>query len=526
MRSGFPVAFTCPREPVWGERGVRGPLRCGAMGEPPATKRVRTPVPPARWPSAAEARASRLFSPLRVGAFTTRTRTWVPAMVPWRASAEGLVTREVLDWYGRFADGRPGVLVVEATGIRDVPSGPLLRIGAERFVPGLRELAQTVRARSGGDTRLLIQVIDFLPIRRRPPKEKYLEQYLIVGAHHRDSLERLGSPAARGSEDEVRAALAALPHATLLALLAPREVEDLEYGHRQRVTDEHLPPVAELPRTLPGLFARAAERARAAGFDGVELHFAHAYTMASFLSATNTRRDGYGGTLEGRLRLPLEVLGAVRAAVGRDYTVGLRYLTEEGIPGGSTLDDACTFGAAFARAGADFLSLSRGGKFDDAKQPKVGEAAYPYTGPSGLDCMPTVYVPGGPFGRNLPGVRAVRAAVRAAGCATPVVGCGGINSFELAEQALRDGTCDLVGAARQSLADPDWWRKMELGRGSEIRRCLYTNYCEGLDQKHVEVTCQLWDRDFERPDAGAAPGAPVRRTQDGKRRLEPPGWAP
>ena len=176
------------------------------------------------------------------------------------------------------------------------------------------------------------------------------------------------------------------------------------------------------------------------------------------------------------------------------------------------------FGERFARAGADFLSLSRGGKFDDAKQPRVGEAAYPYTGPSGLDCMPTVYVPGGPFGRNLPHVRAVRERVRAAGRSTPIVGCGGVNSFELAEDALREGVCDLVGAARQSLADPDWWRKMELGRGAEVRRCLYTNYCEGLDQKHVEVTCQLWDR-----EAVAGEGE-VARSKDGKRRLEPPAW--
>jgi len=172
------------------------------------------------------------------------------------------------------------------------------------------------------------------------------------------------------------------------------------------------------------------------------------------------------------------------------------------------------------------LSVSRGGKFDDAKQPRVGEAAYPYTGPSGLACMPTVYVPGGPFGRNLPLVKQVRDRVHAAGFATPVVACGGINDFELAERALREGVCDLVGAARQSLADPDWWLKMELGRGAEIRRCLYTNYCEGLDQKHVEVTCQLWDREFEQPDASEGSGSPPRRTKDGKRRLEPPGWKP
>ena len=62
-------------------------------------------------------------------------------MVPWRATEDGHVTPDVLDWYARFAAGRPGAIVVEATGIRDIPSGPLLRIGHDRFVPGLRELA-------------------------------------------------------------------------------------------------------------------------------------------------------------------------------------------------------------------------------------------------------------------------------------------------------------------------------------------------------------------------------------------------
>jgi 2,4-dienoyl-CoA reductase-like NADH-dependent reductase (Old Yellow Enzyme family) len=92
---------------------------------------------------------------------------------------------------------------------------------------------------------------------------------------------------------------------------------------------------------------------------------------------------------------------------------------------------------------------------------------------------------------------------------------GGICSFEQAETILADGQADIIAAARQSLADPDWFLKIEQGRGDEIRRCIFTNYCEGLDQKHKTVTCQLWDREFEEGFAGT-------RSSDGKRRLVAP----
>ena len=464
-----------------------------------------------------------LFSPLQHGPLALEQRTWVPAMVPWRATDDGFVTPAVLDWYARFADGQPGAVVLEATGIRDVPSGPLLRIGHDRFLPGLRELTELVRVRSEGRTRTLVQLIDFLSIKRRPPKDKFVRRFLVLREVHRERLAALPGmgEVAAGAEPEVREALLALPHEELLGLLDPREVEDLELGYRERVTDRELAHVEELPRVLPQLFAEAARRAREAGFDGVELHYAHAYTMASFLSRTNTRTDGYGGSLEGRARLPLEVYDAVRTAVGDDFVVGCRFLGDEVIEGGTRVEEAAWFGAAFARAGMDFLSISKGGKFDDARQPKVGAAVYPYTGPSGHECMPTVRMQGGPFGRNLPLSRAVRASVRAAGLETPVVGAGGINSFELAERALREGDCDVVGAARQSLADPDWFRKVALGRGEAVRRCLYTNYCEALDQRHLEVSCQLWDRGLDEPDPG---GAAPRLAADGRRRLTAPPW--
>jgi len=496
---------------------------CAAM-VPAEGSSKRMPLPAAHWPSAADARASTLFSPIHLGPLRVRTRTWVPAMVPWRASPDGFVTDAVLDWYGRFADGRPAVLVVEATGIRDVPSGPLLRIGHDRFLPGLADLVKVVRERSLGQTALLIQCIDFLGIRRRPERTKFLERFLAVTDLHRTALaERDFDDAARGDEAGVRRALADLPDSALLEVLTDREREDLLFGHRERITDTDRAHITELPHVLPRLFADAAARARRAGFNGVELHYAHAYTLASFLSRTNTRADGYGNTPAGRLRLPLEVFDAVRARVGADWCVGARYLGDEVIAGGSPIADAVDQGVAFARAGFDFLSISKGGKFDDAKQPKVGAAAYPYTGPSGHECMPTVRIAGGPFGRNLPLARAVREGVRAAGYTTPIVGAGGIATFEQAEDALRRGDCDLVAAARQSLADPDWWVKMELGRGSEVRRCIFTNYCEALDQRHLEVTCQLWDRDLEQPDRGLNSAT---RAADGVRRLLAPPWHP
>ncbi len=460
------------------------------------------------WPTAEEAQAGRWFQPLTLGPVTATTRTWVPAMVPWRSTEAGEVTPEVIAWYERFAKGKPGVLVVEATGIRDVPSGPLLRAGDDRFVEGLSRLVEAVKRASGGQTRLFIQLIDFLAIKRRPTREAFLSRFLRVTPELKAAVQ-LDDDAA------VRAHLLTLDDDALSRLLPARDLEALRFGLRERVTDTHLSHIAELPRTLPPLFAAAAARCAKAGFDGVELHFAHAYTMASFLSALNTRTDGYGGAREQRVRLPLEVFHAVRAAVPPTLAVGARFLADEIIEGGNRSTDAAFFGVEFARAGMDFLSLSRGGKFEDAKQPKVGASAYPYTGPSGHECMPTTKL-AAPWGRNVAAVAEVKRAVAGAGFATPVISCGGIATFAQAEDVLARGEADAVASARQSLADPDWFEKLRTGRGAEIRRCLFTSYCEGLDQSHEVVTCQLWDRAKGFPDDATA-----LRTADGRRLLAP-----
>ena len=477
---------------------------------------IRHQIPETRWPTAQEAAQSRLFSPIAIGKTESRSRTWVPAMVPWRATEDGFVTQQNIDWYHRFAEGRPGVLVVEATGVRDIPSGPLLRIGDDRFIPGLRKLVEAVREASDGQTLLFIQIIDFLSVKRRPERAKYLQRFLQVNDEHRSALAGVTSQSIwrAASDNEVREFLQNADDEVVTAVLSARELEALQFGYRERVTDMHLDHIRELPRELPGIFASAASRAREAGLDGVELHYAHAYTMAGFLSAQNDRADGYGGTRENRVRLPLEVYREVRNRVGSDYVVGVRFLADEVIAGGSRVEDAIYYAKEFAAAGFDFLSLSKGGKFEDAQQPKVGQAVYPYTGQSGYECMPTVLSDAvGPFGRNVPLVAAIKQVVDN----TPVVAAGGISTFEQAEEILRNGQADIVGMARQALADPDWFKKVLLGRGDEVRRCTYTNYCEALDQAHRPVTCKLWDRvGLDEPG--------IATVDEGRRRLEPPRW--
>jgi dimethylglycine catabolism A len=196
--------------------------------------------------------------------------------------------------------------------------------------------------------------------------------------------------------------------------------------------------------------------------------------------------------------------------------VGCRMLAEDCIELGSSVEDAEYFAERFAAAGIDFISLSRGGKFEDASQPKIGEAAYPYTGRSGYECMPSYFSDAkGPFGRNIGASKRIRARLRRAGFNTPIVLSGGMHHFIQAEQALVDGAADILGFARQALADPDWFLKVRTGNGGRVRVCIYTNYCEALDQRHREVTCELWDRsDLDEPG--------VMLSADGKRRLIAP----
>jgi len=296
-------------------------------------------------------------------------------------------------------------------------------------------------------------------------------------------------------------------------------------GWRQRIQDLSREEILQVVED----YGEASVRIREAGFDAVELHMAHAYTLSSFLSRRNNRRDEFGGrAIDNRLRVPSMVLERVRERVGDDFTVGIRFDGEEAIKDGYSVADAATMAVRFARLGADWLSVSAGGKFEDAIHVK-GEPLYPYTGYSGDRCMPGAAYPDG---LNVYLAEGIRAALRERDLSVPVAVSGKIRSAGLAESILQDGRADLIGMARQLLADPDWPRKVAAGREDTVVPCVYNNVCKALDERFHRVRCTLWRKHDlhapEAPDDAAPPKWPdgarlALSVHDGRVRLE---WTP
>ncbi len=261
-------------------------------------------------------------------------------------------------------------------------------------------------------------------------------------------------------------------------------------GWRQKIEDLSKEDI----KLIIEQYGQAALRARECGYDGIEMHMAHAYTMSSFLSKKNKRPDEFGGkSLENRLRAPLAVVKEVKRMVGDDFPIGVRFLGEECIKGGYTTLESAQIAVRMAEAGVDYISLSAGGKFEDAVH-KDGEVLYPYTGYSGDRCMPPAEYPDG-YNLHMP--EAARKALRNAGLDTPVIATGKISTPEQAEETLQQGKGDLIGMARGLLADPDIIKKIKEGKRNTIVTCIYWNVCKALDETFHKVVCGLWPKEFE-----------------------------
>jgi len=226
--------------------------------------------------------------------------------------------------------------------------------------------------------------------------------------------------------------------------------------------------LSEIP-ALVQAYAGAAARVKRAGFDMVELHGGTGYLLTSFVSPrTNLRTDAYGGSLEGRMRFPLEVVAAVREAVGAGFPVGYRFEADEWLPDGFRMDEARPFARALQKAGVAYLSVMAG-TYESFFLPEVMER-------SARDGYMTDLA------------AEVRKEVT-----IPVIAAGRISTPELAEKILETGQADLVGLARVILADPDWVQKALTGREDDIEHCRADcDACMSQVMGGQSVACAAW----------------------------------
>jgi 2,4-dienoyl-CoA reductase-like NADH-dependent reductase (Old Yellow Enzyme family) len=245
-----------------------------------------------------------------------------------------------------------------------------------------------------------------------------------------------------------------------LPLIAPSAIPD--------ATVREIPKAAD--RTdmdmLRDAYRTSAGNVRSVGFDGVELKVGHDGILRAFLSPYfNRRTDEFGGSRENRLRYVIEVLQAVRAEVGDDFPLGIRFCMDECIPGGYTFEDGLWYAGALSQSGLiDYISTDMGTWMSvDAQVP-------PMTTPQG-------------FARDL--IRQVKAAV-----SIPVIAFGRIKNPRDAEIALALGEADLIGMTRQLITDPEWADKARTGREAEIRPCVACNQeCVGRLIKSQPIGC-------------------------------------
>ena len=362
----------------------------------------------------------RLFEPITINGVELRNRIVMPAMVMNHATEEGFVNEDVLQHYSARAKGGVGMIVVEAAGVLDRKSGRLLKVYDDKFIPGLKRLADTIHE---GGAKANIQLVHFLRISRS--------------------------------------------------------------GWRETPRDMSLKDVEQVVED----FACASVRVREAGFDALELHMAHGYTLASFLSLLgNNRSDHYGRSLEGRLRLPTEVYQKVRSEVGKDFVVGCRINADEFVLGGNSLKQSRAIARHLDDFGIDYISVSAGGRPEDGPR---------YAGYSGSRTMPTDAMPDAV---NIYLAADIKQHVRA-----PIIAAGKIPTPTLAESILESGQADLIGIARPLLADPEFPNKAEGGRLKEIRRCTYCCKCCVLDRNFEHVYCVTWaERDLKHSGSPSA----------------------
>ena len=332
--------------------------------------------------------SSTLFSPLSIRSTTFRNRLWVPALCQYSVEErDGVPTDWHLVHLGAFAMGGAGLIVSEATAVS--PEG--------RISPHDTGLWNDEQVEAWS------RITDFLHERGA------VAGVQLAHAGRKASTHRGWAPEKRGT---VSAADGGWP------TVGPSDIAFEGYAApRALTTDEIADVVAD--------FAASATRAVAAGFDLVEIHAAHGYLAHQFLSPlSNLRTDEYGGSLENRARLVLEIVRAVRAAVGKEMPVFVRFSATDYAEGGWNREDTATVSRWAQEAGADFFDISTGGNIAGVTIP----------------LSPGYQVPFADFVASTAGV--------------PVNAVGLITDAAHAEQIVSSGQADAVMLGREMMRDP------------------------------------------------------------------------
>jgi len=369
------------------------------------------------------ARFKKLFEPTRIGQMQLKNRIVMPPMGTNYAEAGGAVSQRMLDYYEARARGGVGLIIVEGsapslqctTSLQASPSYQA-SLGADKFIPGWQKLTNIAHKYNAG---IAIQIM-------HATLENWDGKIVQVGP----------SP-----------------------VIVPARFMGISGGPPHELTVEEIAERVEW-------FASAARLAREAGFDGVEIHGAHQYLVAAFLSsATNQRRDEYGGSVENKARFLVEILQAIRREVGSDFPVWVRFNAREwGVENGITIEETEQMVPLVVEAGAQALHIS-------------GYGAGSYITSAPISDTPGFLVPLAEEVKKLTKV--------------PIIAVGRLD-LELGERILEEGKADLIAIGRRLLADPDLPNKMAEGRLDEVTPCIGCMECiERLvfDERGEGVTC-------------------------------------
>ena len=373
-----------------------------------------------------------LLKPGRLGSLELKNRIVMAPMMTILSSVWGEVTAETVAWYARRAKGGAGLVVVEpcfvATAIDPIrPSARVLRADDDCFIPGLASLTEAVHENGA---KIGIQL------------------------HPGGGAQALSGsgwmPGLHGPQDLTPVSPSGVPAYGVFRHESIRKPRAL--------ASEEIEKCAEL-------CGDGAGRIKKAGFDLIEINAHEGWLIAQFLSPYfNKRTDTYGGSLENRCRFLLDIIEAMRKAVGPEFPITVKYSVDEFIEGGFHVEEAQIIAKILEEAGVNGISCSLG--VLGSKIPPIPPFNFP---PRSLDYL----------------FEAIKASVN-----IPVLAVFNLDDFNAAEQILRDGRADFIGIARGLIADPDWPRKVAKGRIEEIRKCIKCNACRIIHNPHP-IRCAL-----------------------------------